>query len=131
MGKLYKRDGRRFVEIVNNEGKYYQKDGTFSNVRTPDSIGLCIISNIKEHVIIALDCDEVEQDGKYALDDCIPSITELSIAYLKFRNKINFIPGCYLTKERLYFRIGWGNQVSRLSVRNPTGMLLGTLRIPI
>lgn len=131
MGKLYKRDGRRFVEIVNNEGKYYQEDGTFSDVRTPDSIGLCIISNQKEHVIMALDCDEMEQDGEGALDECIPSITELSTAYLKFRDKIKFIPGYYLTKEKLYFLVGWGNNVIRLSVRNPTGMLLGTLRIPI
>ena len=131
MNKLYKRDGRRFVEIANNEGKYYQQDGTFSDIRTLDSIGLCIISNQKEHIIMALSCDEVEQDGEYALDDCIPSIVELSIAYLKFRNKIKFIPGYYLTKERLYFLVGYGNQVTRLSIRNPMGMLLGTLRIPI
>lgn len=131
MSKLYKRDGRRFVEIVNNEGKYYQKDGTFSDMRTLDSIGLCIISNMKEHVVIALSCDEAEQDGRYALDDCIPSITELSTAYLKFRDKIKFIPGYYLTKERLYFLVGWSNCITRLSVRNPTGMLLRTLRIPI
>lgn len=134
MSELYKKDGKRFVEIVNNEGKYYQEDGTFSDIRTPDSIGLCIISNMKEHVIMALDCDEVEQYGEGALDDCIPSTVELSIAYLKFSDKIEFKPGYYLTKESFWFYVSYNpNEAHAIigGVRRSAGMLLGTLRIPI
>ena len=134
MNKLYKRDGERFVEIDNNEGKYYQKDGTFSDIRTLDSIGLCIISNQKEHVIMALDCDEVEQCGEGALDDCIPSTIELSIAYLKFSDKIEFKPGFYLTKESFWFYVSYNPKEAHAiigGVIRPTGMLLGTLRISI
>ena len=132
--KLYKAVEGEFLEIVNNEGKYYQEDGTFSDIRTQDSIGLCIISNQKEHVIMALDCDEVEQEGDGTLDDCIPSIIELSIAYLKFKDKIEFKPGYYLTKETFWFYVPDRENEAHAfigGVRRQTGMLLGTLRIPI
>lgn len=134
MSKLYKRNGRRFVEIVNNEGKYYQEDGTFSDTRTQDSIGLCIISNQKEHVIMALDCDKVEQFRECALDYCIPNTVELSIAYLKFSNKIEFKPGYYLTKESFWFYVSYNpNEAHAIigGVRPSNGILLGTLRILI
>ena len=41
--KLYKREGRRFVEIQNAVGMYYQKDGTFQKERNENSIGVCVI----------------------------------------------------------------------------------------
>lgn len=45
--KLYKRDGRRFVEIQNVTGMFYQKDGTFQEKRDENSIGICVLQTYK------------------------------------------------------------------------------------
>lgn len=45
--KLYKRDGRRFVEIQDVTGMFYQKDGTFQEKRDENSIGICMLQTCK------------------------------------------------------------------------------------
>lgn len=45
--KLYKRDGRRFVEIQDVTGMFYQKDGTFQEKRDENSIGICVLQTYK------------------------------------------------------------------------------------
>ena len=42
MSKLYKRDGRRFVEVPDYRGMYYNNDGTFSKERKSNSIARCV-----------------------------------------------------------------------------------------
>ena len=82
--KLYKREGRRFVacELVDNTGKYYQPDGTFSNYQTEASIGLCISSSVTEDIVMYL------KDGEFELGT-IPTSTIMLKALLEFRQKLN------------------------------------------
>ena len=100
--KLYKREGRRFVQvdiptICDNSGKYYQKDGTFSSVRTEDSIGLCIMSTPSEHVVMHLKTvckgtfDVIEHMASKTFNNTgeIPQLYELMIALIKFRILLN------------------------------------------
>lgn len=100
--KLYKREGRRFVQvdiptICDNSGKYYQKDGTFSWVRTEDSIGLCIMSTPKEHVVMHLKSicrgtfDVIEHMASKTFNNTgeLPQLHEAIIALIKFRTKLN------------------------------------------
>lgn len=55
MNKLYKRDGRRFVQIEDHLGMFYQEDGTFTKEKTEKSVGLCIISDFKKDVVMELE----------------------------------------------------------------------------
>jgi len=55
MDKLYKRDGRRFVQIEDHLGMFYQEDRTFTKEKTEKSIGLCIISDFKKDVVMELE----------------------------------------------------------------------------
>jgi len=82
--KLYKREGRRFVacELVDNTGKYYQSDGTFSDYKTEASIGLCILSSVTEDIVMYL------KDGEFELG-IIPTSTIMIKALLEFRQKLN------------------------------------------
>lgn len=82
--KLYKREGRKFVacELIDNTGKYYQLDGTFSNCKTEESVGLCISSSVTEDIIMYL------KDGEFKLG-AIPTSTIMIIALLEFRQKLN------------------------------------------
>lgn len=82
--KLYKREGRRFVacELVDNTGKYYQSDGTFSDYKTEASIGLCISSSVTEDIIMYL------KDGEFELG-VIPTSTIMLKALIEFRQKLN------------------------------------------
>lgn len=101
--KLYKREGRRFVAInlEDNAGKYYQKDGSFTDHKDDNSIGFCIISSIKEDVIISL--TDIGTDGrtftfseaKKALLNTssifteIPKIHEIIIVLTKYKSQCN------------------------------------------
>lgn len=82
--KLYKREGRRFVacELVDNTGKYYQLDGTFSNCKTEESVGLCILSTVSEDIVIYL------KDGEFKLG-VIPTAAIMLKALLEFRQELN------------------------------------------
>jgi hypothetical protein len=82
--KLYKREGRRFVacELIDNIGKYYQLDGTFSDYKTEASIGLCISSSVTEDIVMYL------KDGEFKLGTIPTSIIMLK-ALLEFRQELN------------------------------------------
>lgn len=102
--KIYKREGRRFVQTtisqpVDNAGKYYQKDGTFSDIRTEESIGLCIVSYATHHVVMWLD----EINGSFTHKEAIkvaknyfngkgevPQLDDLLRAIVCYREKLNF-----------------------------------------
>lgn len=98
---LYKREGRRFVKttICDNTGEYYQKDGSFVEERTEDSIGLCIMSTTKEHVVMSLGN---YLGYKFSFKDAklkatsifggkgeIPKLQELMTALILFRKELN------------------------------------------
>lgn len=98
---LYKREGRRFVKttVCDNIGKYYQKDGSFVEERTKDSIGLCIISTPKEHVVMSL-TNYLEYESKFGHAELkaalmfdgkgeIPKLQELMIALILFKEELN------------------------------------------
>lgn len=87
--KLYKREGRRFVacEPVNNTGKYYQSDGTFSDYKTEASIGLCISSSVTEDIVMYL------KDGEF--EGTIPTSTIMLKALLEFRHELSLFPYTY------------------------------------
>lgn len=101
--KLYKREGRSFVAInlEDNAGKYYQKDGSFTDHKDDNSIGFCIISSIKEDVIISLTdigtdgCTFTFSEAKKALLNTnsvfteIPKIHEIIIALTKYKSQCN------------------------------------------
>ena len=54
MSKLYKREGRRFVEVSDCTGMYYNKDGTFSKERTPNSVAKCVLQTPTYRLVHAL-----------------------------------------------------------------------------
>lgn len=102
--KVYKREGRRFVQTtipqpVDNAGKYYQKDGTFGDIRTKESIGLCIVSYATHHVVMWLD----EVNGIFTPREAIkeaknyfngkgevPQLNDLLKALICYRKELNF-----------------------------------------
>lgn len=55
MSKLYKREGRRFVEVPDCTGMYYNEDGTFSKECTPNSIAKCVLQTPNYRLVHALD----------------------------------------------------------------------------
>ncbi len=55
MSKLYKREGRRFVEVLDCTGMYYNEDGTFSKECTPNSIAKCVLQTPTYRLVHALD----------------------------------------------------------------------------
>lgn len=55
MSKLYKREGRRFVEVPDYTGMYYNEDGTFSKERTSNSIAKCVLQTPIYRLVHALD----------------------------------------------------------------------------
>ena len=101
--KYYRREGRRFVQTdvpqpVNNAGKYYQKDGSFSNECTSDSIGLCIVSYATHHVVMYLH----EIAGTYTHDEAVeeakkffsgkgevPQLNDLLTAFIYYKKQLN------------------------------------------
>ena len=101
--KLYKREGRRFVAInlEDNAGKYYQKDGSFTDLKDDNSIGFCIISSIKEDVIISL--TDIGTEGRtFTFSEAkkallytssvfteIPKIHEIMIPLTKYKSQCN------------------------------------------
>lgn len=54
MSKLYKREGRRFVEVPDYTGMYYNEDGTFSKEQTSNSVAKCILQTPSYRLVHAL-----------------------------------------------------------------------------
>lgn len=93
MSKLYKRDGRRFIEVPDCTGMYYNKDGTFSKECTPNSIAKCVLQTPTYRLVHALDLipDINWYDAKEkckAFLDCgyLPSRLELCYVGRKYSN---------------------------------------------
>ena len=96
---LYKREGRRFVKttICDNAGKYYQKDGSFVEKCTKDSIGLCIMSTTKEHVVMSLktfyrgnfEYINTKLKNEFNGNAELPKLQELMIALILFKEELN------------------------------------------
>lgn len=88
--KLYKREGRRFVayELADNTEKYYQSDGTFSDCKTEESIGLCISSSVTEDIVMYL------KDGEFK-SGVIPTSAIMFKALLEFRQELNLLLDTY------------------------------------
>ena len=96
---LYKREGRRFVKttICDNAGKYYQKDGSFVEKCTKDSIGLCIMSTTKEHVVMSLktfyrgnfEYINTKLKNEFNGNAELPKLHELITALILFRKQLN------------------------------------------
>lgn len=87
--KIYKRSGRRFVEIPNLVGMYYNNDDTFTEEKRDDSVGKCVIQNGDVCTICAL--EEVGRSNWYDAKQILstqtiwrlPEIEELVLAQRK------------------------------------------------
>lgn len=55
MSKLYKREGRRFIEVPDCTGMYYNEDGTFSKERMSNSVAKCVLQTPSYILVHALD----------------------------------------------------------------------------
>ena len=71
----------------NHLGKYYQKNGRFQTKKDKNSIGLCIISDYEEDVIMSF--EEKTIDRKDINEESLPSYLEMTIALGKFGENLN------------------------------------------
>jgi hypothetical protein len=53
--KIYRREGRRFVQIPSNLGKYLDENGSFTVEKTPTSIGYCVLETEEHSIVCALE----------------------------------------------------------------------------
>ena len=86
ISKKYYRDRNRFVQIPHYKGMYYNSDNTFTEFKTPKTIGVCIEQTLDELTI----CEVTETLFKGLYDEClnyckskfengyIPSLSELT-----------------------------------------------------
>ena len=90
MSKLYKREGRRFVEVPDCTGMYYNEDGTFSKERMSNSVAKCVLQTPTYRLVHALDtiCNINWYDAK---ERCK---TFLNCGYLPSRSEL-----CYIGKK--------------------------------
>jgi len=92
MSKLYKRKGRRFVEVPDYRGMYCNDDGTFSKERKSNSIALCVDQSPTDITLCMLRYGE-NKTWKQAKNFCtkfidegyLPEIDELLHAYAQYR----------------------------------------------
>ena len=93
--KLYFREGRRFVQIQDCTGMYYNRDGSFSKEKTNTSIGLCVLQTPTKRIIYQLNDNPPRMSYEKAKKYCktqfegngiLPAIDILYYAYTKFRN---------------------------------------------
>lgn len=90
MNKLYKREGRRFVEVPDYTGMYYNEDDTFSKERMSNSIAKCVLQTPAYRLVHALDL--IPNINWYdAKEKCK---TFLDCGYLPSRLEL-----CYIGKE--------------------------------
>lgn len=109
MRQLYKREGRRFIKtdssqiIVNNVGKYYQPDGTFTAERTEHSIGICILSYATEHVVMFLeDVIFSEKDERvYTYQQALEKIKTLPIQNIELPQVAEMLTALMYFKDLL------------------------------
>ena len=87
--KLYKRDGRRFVEIENHEGLYRQQDGTYQEKRDKNSIGLCIISRDGIDAVMALKEEVVTLEEAKNMEQYLPTYEEMLKAITSYSKQLS------------------------------------------
>lgn len=92
MAKLYKREGRRFVEVHDRRGMYYNNDGTFSKERKGNSIALCVDQSPTDITLCMLKyCKNVTWEeaktfcAEFIDRGYLPEIDELLHAYIHYR----------------------------------------------
>ena len=117
--KLYKRDGRRFVEIENHEGLYRQQDGTYQETRDENSIGLCIISRDGVDAVMALKDEVVTLEEAKNMEQYLPTYEEMLKAITSYSKQlsINHHYGrrYWIKKISGYFYTGFGSVARRSS----------------
>lgn len=69
----------------NHLSKYYQKNGRFQTKRDKNSIGLCIISDYEEDVIMSFEEEQI--DHKNVDKEKLPSYLEMITAFSKFKKR--------------------------------------------
>lgn len=92
MSKLYKREGRQFIEVPDRRGMYYNNDGTFSKERESDSIAFCVNQSPTDITLCMLKYGE-NKTWEEAKTFCtklinggyLPKIDELLHAYILYR----------------------------------------------
>lgn len=92
MAKLYKREGRRFVEVPDYRGMYYNNDGTFSKERKSNSIALCVDQSPTDITLCMLRYSKYitwEEAKTFCAEfingGYLPEIDELFHAYTQYR----------------------------------------------
>jgi len=53
--KIYRREGRRFIQIPSNLGKYLDENGSFTVEKMPTSIGYCVLETEEHSIVCALE----------------------------------------------------------------------------
>lgn len=100
--KLYKRDGRRFVEVQDVTGMFFQKDGSFTKTKNEDTIGVCVLQTASVRKVVLLEtiygtwhcCDAIcRLKGAH-----MPSRAEMYLTLNFFKNKL-LPPKRYWTKD--------------------------------
>lgn len=93
MNKLYKREGRRFVEVPDYTGMYYNEDGMFSKERTSNSVAKCVLQTTAYRLVHALDLipdinwyDAKEKCKTFLGCGYLPSRLELCYVGRKYSN---------------------------------------------
>lgn len=89
--KYYIRNGRKFERIEYHEGMYYQENGTFQEKRDECSIGLCIISDFKQDVIMTFESVECTYVDVLKEEKLLPMYIELFIAINKYNTELNLV----------------------------------------
>lgn len=101
MKQYYVRDGRRFVkanspQVVDQSGKYYQTDGTFSSEKNKNSIGFCIQTTIIGHDVMLLKPYNATTSNANSFLERgwrIPTSWELDLAFRLWKDQISLLRG--------------------------------------
>jgi len=84
--KVYKREGRRFVQIQDVTGMYLQKDKTFQKERDENSIGRCVLQTPNSRKVALFDTFKgTWEECKQFCTNCggyMPNRNEIVIARL-------------------------------------------------
>lgn len=109
--KLYKRDGRRFVEVQDVTGMFFQKDGSFARTRNKDTIGICVLQTASIRKVVLFEKAHGNWDRCNAIcclkGGHMPSRAEMYL-FLDFIRRFGLPPNDYYwTKEEFNSGSTW------------------------